>query len=149
MIKPKTFGSLRSRTSLSERECLAAAAILPNLPDTDVLVAVRTTDPMYHEPDPIERIQKHETPIVPGGSVYRAVISEPDTARYMSVVPRPYNRREYYVHEGDVDVFVPPHPADADFETDQTTLSDFGSPSPHFETRPARRSGYRKPHLPV
>lgn len=153
MIQPTEYGHLREH-GLTEREALASAAILPNLPETNVLVALapdtRPHAVTWEDPDPIERLQRYEKPIVPGGDVYRAVV-EGDDSRYMSIVPVPYSRRGYYVHEGDVRLFAPVDPTDTDFETDQTTLTDFGIPSPHFaKTHESMSSAYdRKPNLPV
>lgn len=154
MIQPTEYTHLREH-GLTEREAYAAAAILPNLPETNVLVALTPDDrrgfKTYQKPETIERFRRNETPIVPGGDVYRAVQPDTDQSDMIVVAPFPHGRREYYVHEADVRFFVSPDPADADFETDQTTLSDFGIPTPHFaKTRESMSSPYdRKPHLPV
>lgn len=154
MIQPTEYADLR-QYGLTEREALAAAAILPNLPQTNALVALRAdqrtnADP-WEDPETIDRIRRNETPIVPGGDVYRIAQPQGDASTHVVVAPVPHGRREYYVHENDVRFFAPPDPADTDFETDQTTLSDFGIPSPHFaKTHESMSSPYdRKPNLPV
>lgn len=154
MIQPTEYDDLRMY-GLSERESLAAAAILPNLPPTNALVTLRkdqrTNRPAWEEPETIARLRRNETPIVPGGDVYRVVQPETDASTHVVVAPVPHGRREYYIHENDVRFFVPPDPADTAFETDQTTLTDFGIPTPHF-AHPAddMSSPYdRKSHLPV
>lgn len=152
-IKPTDFETLRTDVPLSYREALVAAAVLPNLPDDEVLIRLTGHGSGYlTDEDTVEHFKRHHTPIVNGSDVYRVARHEDDDKGHDLVVePVPHGRRRYKINYGDVRVIKPTDPEEYDFDdTPQATLTDFGDGSPYFLPYYKIGGEYdRKPRLPV
>lgn len=156
---PTTIAELRNDCSLSEREALAASAILPNLPSGEALIAIRGYEDThagrrYFNTDADERdaFERRHAPIVPDGELYRTKVPESrDTGHTVTIEPVPHAFREYRFDVADIMVLIPPDVDDAGYDdTPQVTLDDFGFGSPFFNPHEANRDAFdRNPHLPV
>lgn len=162
---PKTYDELRTDISLSVREALVAAAVLPNLPPDESLIAIRgytaLTVPkgkrnpgrMYHtDADELEAFRHRHDPIVPGGELYRVKTDHETYRRYdVKVTPVPHAFRDFEIHDAD---FIEVASLDADeYDFDDipfATLEDFGGSNPYYNPYHANRDAFdRDPKLPV
>lgn len=162
---PTSIDDLRN-IGLSERDALIAAAVLPHLPDGDVLVRVRDDDmpdPISSDPDEMRRFKHRTDPDFASTNLRRMRIVDEDPKKSVEVSdelifePRPHGIASYRLSLYDVDVLFPADDADAyDFDdTDQAALSDFGVSSSVVEYvhvgigTPAESPYDRKPVFPV
>lgn len=155
MYHPTDFDDLRS-IGLSERDALAAAAMLPHLPDTDALARVIPDDERgapFPRDDRVDDFADR-VPTVGGASNLRRVTVDHDAAPddKVSIEPTPHGLRSYHVTPVDVDLLGPTDD-EYDFEdTDQSLLSDFGFESSILTAVGATIRPYqfpRKPRFPT
>lgn len=119
------------KESLTNREALVAAAVLPALPVDDVLVRIH--DRGHYEHDDETRKFKSQSTTIQGTRLRRAtVIPDNWDGADVGFAPSPHGTERYRVSEHDFTAFEVPEDADPDFDdTDQTFLHEFGvSPSP-------------------
>lgn len=150
-FKPTTFDELRDRCP-NERDAVTVAAVLPNLPAGESLIVLHGNADGYEtDRQTIEDFRKRHTPIRRGSHIYRVEVDvdgAPGDKREVTPVPHP--RRSYHISVWDFRELQPTRDTRSiDFDSDQTTLSTYGSPSPFFNTRPDSTAYDRKPHLPV
>lgn len=114
-----TIDALRDRF-LTHREAYVAAAILPRLPGGECLVRLHDRD-TYEEPEETRRFAGTAT--IAGTQLHRVKIEDGKKDAF-HLTPAPHSIRAYKVSGHDFDAFVAG--TAPDFDTDQTSLSDFG-----------------------
>jgi hypothetical protein len=150
---PKTYEDLRTDIALTDRVALTVAAVLPNLPEDESLIVLRRTKYGWQtDVDVIADFKKRHAPVAPDSGVYR-VRTDTDVApgNKVDTTPVPHGSRAYHIHARDFVEMVSLDPDEYSFEdTDQSTLTDFGSGSPYFSPYYKIGGEYeRKPRLPV
>lgn len=161
--KPTTIEDLQ-KYNLSEREAITAAAVLPHLPDGEVLLSFANAPEFGYQSAEAERreFRKRATPIVPEGDIYRVSVDVQTTSRgtptdNIWVEPLPHSLRRYELHAADFWTIAPlARPEDYDFsDTEQSSLSRFGAQSTHLQAVDPIADGgeepdyERKPTVPV
>lgn len=162
---PKTYDDLRGDLSLSVREALVAAAVLPNLPTDESLIAIRGYSPLsvpkgkrhpgrqYEtDADELEAFRHRADPIVRGGELYRVKTDHNTLKGYgIKVEPVPHAFRTYRIHEADLTEVASLDADEYDFsDIPFATLEDFGGSNPYYNPYEANRDAFaRDPKLPV
>lgn len=160
---PTTYDDLYAE-GMTEREALTVAVVLPNLPKGERIIALRPfggEEPCFGFPgaewwetdeDTIDEFKRRTTPIVPGSNLYRVTVDhEKKYGDEVAVTPVPHGWRTFAIDPYDFDEYVPVAAEEYEFDDhDQTTLTDFGAPSPLFNPHFANRDAFeRDPKLPV
>lgn len=162
---PKTYDDLRTDLSLSVREALVAAAVLPNLPVDESLIAIRGYSALsvpkgkrhpgrqYNtDDDELADFRSKENPIVRGGELYRVKTDHDTLKGYgIKVDPVPHGFRTYRIHDGDIIEVASLDADEYDFsDIPFATLEDFGGSNPYYNPYEANRDAFdRDPKLPV
>lgn len=150
---PTTYEDLRTDIALTDRVALTAAAVLPNLPETESLIVLRGNQYGYEtDRDTIDDFKRYHEPVCPDSDVYRVKVDGDEApGSKAEVTPVPHPRRSYHIVGWDFTELVSLDPDEYAFEdTDQSTLTDFGGESPYFSPYYKLRGEYaRKPRLPV
>lgn len=157
---PKTHEDLRNDIGLSERTALTVAAVLPNLPtDESLIVLTGSTRPCSTgtrhwetDEDIIDGFKRRHDPVCPNSDVYRVAVDgdkPPGVKAKVTPVPHPF--QPYHISEWDFIEIESLYPGEYSFEdTDQSTLTDFGTPSPYFSPSYKLAGEWgRMPRLPV
>jgi len=150
---PKTYDDLRTDISLPDRVALTVAAVLPNLPEAESLIVLRSGKYGWKtDEETIDDFQRRHAPVCPDSDVYRVKVDRDAASGYKDeVTPEPHAIRSYHVNAADFVEMVSLDPDEYDFtDTDQSTLTDFGASSPYFSPYHTIGGEYaRKPRLPV
>ena len=155
---PKTYDDLRTDLYLSVREALVAAAVLPNLPIEESLIAIRGStfggDTVRYETDAdeLEAFRHRHDPIVRGGEFYRVKTDHDAHTRYdVQVTPVPHGWRDFRIHDADLVEVASLDADEYDFDDiPYATLHDFGGSNPYYNPYYANRDAFdRDPKLPV
>jgi len=155
---PKNHDDLRTDIALSDRAALTVAAVLPNLPTDESLIVLRGSnvfgDGRHFETDEdtIDDFKRRHAPVCPGSVVYRVTVDgdeAPGSKAEVTPVPHPF--RSYHIVGWDFTELVSLDPDEYSFDdTDQSTLTDFGTPSPYFSASYKLTGEWgRNPSLPV
>ena len=155
---PKNYHDLYVDIGLSDRTALTVAAVLPNLPTDESLIVLRgsvgSPGGRYFETDEdtIDDFKRRHAPVCPGSVVYRATVDgdeAPGSKAEVTPVPHPF--RSYHIVGWDFTELVSLDPDEYSFnDTDQLTLTDFGTSSPYFSPSYKLTGEWgRNPSLPV